>query len=106
MYKLLLIEDAEVDAEACKDTVKRMNIEAGKDALQLFVAKSYDTGVAELKNEYDGIIVDIKLDGDHSGNQIIRAIIEKHRVPVAVMTGTPDTELEEGSPICIYKKGE
>lgn len=106
MYKLLLIEDATVDAEACKDTVKRMNIEAGEDNLQLCVAESYDKGIAELNNEYDAVIVDIKLDGDHSGNQIIRAIIEKYRVPVAVMTGTPDTELEEDSPICIYKKGE
>ncbi|AEY67528.1 response regulator [Clostridium sp. BNL1100] len=106
MYKLLLIEDAAVDAEACQDTVKRMNIEAGEDAFQLCIAESYEKGIAELKNDYDGVIVDIKLDGDHNGNQIIRAIIEKYRVPVAVMTGTPDTELEEGSPIRIYKKGE
>lgn len=94
MYKLLLIEDAAVDAEACQDTVKRMNIEAGEDAFQLCVVESYDKGIAELKNDYDGVIVDIKLDGDHNGKQIIRAIIEKYRVPVAVMTGTPDTELE------------
>jgi len=106
MSKFLLIEDAAEDAEACKDTVKRMNIEAGEDVIQLCVTESYDKGIAELKNEYDGVIIDIKLDGEHSGNQIIRAIIEKYRVPVAVMTGTPDTELEEGSPICIYKKGE
>lgn len=106
MYKLLLIEDAAVDAEACEDTVKRMNIEAGEDAFQLCVAESYDKGISELKNEFDGVIVDIKLDGDNSGNQIIRTIIEKYRLPVAVMTGTPDTAVEEGSPICIYKKGE
>lgn len=106
MYNILLIEDASGDAESCRDTVKRMNIQAGVEVYRLFVAESYDRGIAELKNQYDGIIVDIKLDGEHSGNQVIRTIIQEYRVPVAVMTGTPDTELDEGSPICIYKKGE
>lgn len=106
MYKILLIEDAAGDAESCEDTVKRMNLQEGAEIYQVLVAESYDKGIAELKNHYDGIIVDIKLDGEHSGNQVIRAIIEKYRVPVAVMTGTPDTELEENSPICTYKKGE
>ena len=106
MFKFLLIEDAAVDVEACKDTVKRMNLEAGADTWQFGIAETYDKGIAELKNEYDGVVIDIKLDGEHSGNEIIRIIIEKYRIPVAVMTGTPDTELEAGSPICIYKKGE
>jgi len=106
MFKFLLIEDAEEDIESCKDTVKRMNLEAGEEIFQISVAESYDEGIEGLKNDYDGIIIDIKLDGEHSGNEIIRTIIKKYRVPVAVMTGTPDTELEEGSPICIYKKGE
>ena len=50
--------------------------------------------------------MDIKLDGDHSGNEIIPEIVEKFRVPVAIFTGTPDTELDDGSPIQVYKKGE
>lgn len=106
MFKLLLIEDAVGDAQACLDTVKRMNLEAGQAVFEICVAETYDKGIAELEHNYDGVIVDIKLDGDHSGNQVIRTIIEKYRIPVAVMTGTPDTELEEGSPIRVYKKGE
>lgn len=106
MYKFLLIEDAKDDADACIDTIKRMNIELEEERFQVVVSNTFSDALGELKNEYHGVIVDIKLDGEHSGNEIIRSIVDEYRVPVAVMTGTPDTELEENSPIHIYKKGE
>ena len=46
------------------------------------------------------------MDNNHNGNEIIRKIVEKFRVPVAIFTGTPDTDQDEASPIHIYKKGE
>lgn len=106
MYKFLLIEDSETDIESFTDTVKRMNIEAKEDIYQLRVAKTYDAGISSLSDECNGVIVDIKLNGEKSGNDIIKAIIEKYRIPVVIFTGTPDTDQEEGSPIKVYKKGE
>lgn len=106
MYKFLLIEDSQEDAEACIDTISRMNCQYGDIRIEIVVADTFDSAFEELKKEYSGVIVDIKLDGGNSGNKIIRTIIDDYRVPVAVMTGTPDTDLEENSPITIYKKGE
>ncbi|KJS20438.1 MAG: histidine kinase [Clostridiaceae bacterium BRH_c20a] len=106
MYKFLLIEDNKEDAEACLDTILRMNRQSGQTNITVDVSDTFEGAMSEIKNDYHGVIVDIKLDGDNSGNAIIRKIIDEYRVPVAVMTGTPDTELEESSPIRIYKKGE
>ncbi len=106
MYKFLLIEDSPEDAEACMDTISRMNHQSEDTKIELVVSKTFDSALEELDKEYNGVIVDIKLDGGKSGNTIIHTIIDFYRVPVTVMTGTPDTDLEEGSPIKVYKKGE
>lgn len=106
MYKFLLIEDSKEDAEACLDTIARMNQQFGETMIEIVVSNTFASALNELKNSFDGVIVDLKLDGDNSGNTIIRTIIDEYRVPVAVMTGTPDIDLEENSPIQVYKKGE
>lgn len=107
MYRFLLIEDSKVDADACIDTIQRMNKQRGAtDDLEIVVATTFKDALDELKKDYCGAIVDIKLDDGSSGNKIIKQIIESYRIPVAVMTGTPDTDLEDNSPIKIYTKGK
>lgn len=106
MYNFLLIEDSAEDSGLFQDTVKRLNIAADKELYHLDVAETYANGMKKVSEKLNGIIVDIKLDGDHSGNEIIREVVEKFRVPVAIFTGTPDIELDDGSPIQVYKKGE
>ncbi|WP_179031560.1 response regulator [Paenibacillus kribbensis] len=105
-YNYLLVEDSDEDASVCKDTVARMNEERSDFSIVIEVASDLATALSMLNKTYDGAIIDIKL-GDHdSGNEVIKEITEKYRIPVSVMTGTPDTILEEDSPIRIYKKGE
>ncbi len=106
MYRILLIEDSESDTSICKDTIEVMNEETPERELELIIASTYETAIQTLSNQFNGVIVDIKLNDGNSGNDIIHTIISNYRIPVAVMTGTPDTDLEEGSPIVIYKKGE
>ena len=106
MYNFLLIEDSEEDSESFKDTVKRLNLSADEERYHLEVASTYADGMKKVSDNLNGVIVDIKLDDEHSGNEIIREIGEKFRVPVAIFTGTPDTELDDDSPIKVYKKGE
>lgn len=106
MYNFLLIEDSADDANSFQDTVKRLNVEAGKELYYLEIAETYETGMEKVSEIFSGVIVDIKLDGDHSGNEIIREIVERFRVPVAIFTGTPDTDQSDDSPIRVYKKGE
>lgn len=106
MYNFLLIEDSADDSALFQDTVKRLNITAGEEIYHLEIAETYSIAMKKISEKLNGIIVDIKLDGSHSGNEIIREIIEKFRVPVAIFTGTPDTEQSDNSPIKVYKKGE
>ncbi len=106
MYNFLLIEDSAEDASSFLDTIKRLNIAAEEELYHLDVAKTYAAGLKSISGKLNGIIVDIKLDGDHSGNEIIREIVGRFRVPVAIFTGTPDTEQNDSSPIRVYKKGE
>ena len=106
MYNFLLIEDSIEDSNSFQDTIKRLNTAADEELYHLEVAETYAAGMEKVSEKINGIIVDIKLDGDHSGNDLIREIVEKFRVPVAIFTGTPDTEQDSSSPIQIYKKGE
>jgi hypothetical protein len=105
-YKFLLVEDSGEDATVCLDTVERMNAEKPDNCVSVEVADTFDLALEKLIIPYDGIIIDINLGDKNTGNDVIRTITQRYRIPVAVMTGTPDTILEEGSPICIYKKGE
>jgi len=106
MYRILLIEDSEADASVCKDAIDMMNDEKPERELELTIAATYEEAIETLDNQFNGVIVDIKLNDGNSGNDIIHTIISNYRIPVAVMTGTPDTDLEEKSPIVVYKKGE
>lgn len=105
-YKFLLIEDSDEDIKSFIDTIKRLNLAQNQDEYILETAVTYEEGMTKITEKLNGIIVDIKLDEGHSGNEIIKEIIDKYRVPVAIFTGTPDVNLEQHSPILIYKKGE
>lgn len=106
MYNFLLIDDSIEDSDSFLDSVKRLNLAAEDELYHLEVAQTYLTGLDKISKDLNGIIVDIKLDGEYNGNDIVHRIVEEYRVPVAIFTGTPDTMQEEDSPIKVYKKGE
>ena len=72
MYNFLLIEDSPEDSSLFEDTVKRLNMEAEEDLYHLEVAPTYDDGMKKISKNLNGIIVDIKLDDGHNGNDIVR----------------------------------
>lgn len=105
-YRYLLVEDSQDDAQVCIDTINRMNAQRTDVQVSIDIANDLESALAKLNLPFDGVIVDIKLGDNDSGNEVIKEITETYRLPVAIMTGTPDTILEENSPIDIYKKGE
>lgn len=108
MIKILLIEDAESDIKTVENAVERMNDEDSSLEIELTVADNFENAIKSLNNSFHGAIVDIRLSTkeEEDGNIIIDKIIKEFRIPIAVMTGTPDTKLDPNSPIKIYKKGE
>lgn len=106
IYKFLLIEDSESDIKSCTDTVDRLNDECGTILYEIAVARTFDDAMKLLNKQYHGVIVDIKLQEKEDGNAIIENIVNQYRVPVAVMTGTPDTKKSRYYPIVVYIKGK
>jgi len=95
--KLLLIEDASADLDACKTTLNRWNDEHDDASrIELVEKLSLDDALSYLHSyesaSVEGIILDLNLDrrGD-AGEKIIFAITEmKRRIPIYVFTATPD----------------
>ena len=105
MYSFLLIEDSESDAQAFLDTVKRLNFSKKETLYCVDIAKTYEQGIEMLDSNYNGVIIDVKLNDGKNGNDIVKEILKKYRLPVAVFTGTPDIRINEEAPISVYIKG-
>lgn len=106
MYKFLLIEDSESDSRSFLDTIKRLNFGKKETIYNMEVASTYDMGIQLLNSDYNGVIIDIKLDNGKNGNDIIEKIFEKYRLPIAIFTGTPDVSVNQDIPVAVYIKGE
>jgi len=106
-FKLLVVEDDEQDMKTCKDAVERYGDEKQRK-IKMVECRSADEALHELDNSFDGAIIDLKLahQGDE-GNRVINEIVDScFRIPIAIMTGTPDNANNDFTYIGIYKKGE
>ena len=106
--KILFVEDADSDLEACNATIKRYKRQK-KRQIEFIVAKSRDEALELLNSKFDGAIIDIKLEKDRTGtggNDVISEIHRTCRIPLVVLTGTPENASRECNLLGCYKKGE
>lgn len=106
MYNFLLIDDYEGEIDSFKDTIEVLNKKKGEIFYNLDIADSFTSGMEKINETFDGIIVDIQLDNNKSGNEIIDEIMKKTRVPVVVYTATPDVRDDLESIVKVFKKSE
>lgn len=106
MYNFLLIDDYEGEIDSFKDTIEVLNKKKGEIFYNLAIADSFTSGMEKINETFDGIIVDIQLDNNKSGNEIIDEIMKKTRVPVVVYTATPDVRDDLESIVKVCKKSE
>lgn len=106
---LLLVEDNEQDQESCLNAASDYK-EDNDCIINIKVCSNVNDALTALNESYfDGAIIDMRLAGEgNEGNEIIERIKNTFsRIPVAIMTGTPDAAETEGFPLInIYKKGE
>ncbi len=105
--KLLLVEDDQQDRQNCIDCVN--DFESEKNCkIELVLCENVDEAFSKLNGSFDGAIIDLKLGSQgHEGNQVIDKIEELHfRIPVAILTGTPDAADRDFAHIGIFIKGE
>jgi CheY-like chemotaxis protein len=106
-FRLLLVEDREEDIEFCKDTLRRYKDQTGR-GVKLLEARTVEEALRAINEPLDGAIIDLKLaERGDEGTAVIAKIQEEfHRIPVAILTATPDAAEMEQSFIGVYKKGE
>lgn len=106
-FRLLLVEDRAEDIKFCKDTLRRYEDQKGR-VVKLLEARTVKEAFQAINEPLDGAIIDLKLAerGDEGTTVIAKIQEEFHRIPVAILTATPDSIEMEQSLIGVYKKGE
>ncbi len=106
-FRLLIVEDDEQALKTCRDTVARYRDEKQRE-VELVECRSVNEAFEKLDNSFDGAIIDLKLDAEgDEGNRVISRIKKSHfRIPVAILTGTPDAADSEFDYIGVFTKGE
>lgn len=106
--RILLVEDTESDIETCLTTVRVYN-KQNKHQIKCVVTKTKGEALEELDSSFDGAIVDLKLtEGSESteGNDVISDIHSKWRIPIIILSGTPESAQAECCYLGCFKKGE
>lgn len=105
--KLLLIEDDEEDVAVCKTSAHRYMHEFDR-RIQIVECGSAEEALPILDSSFDGAIVDLKLRGKPGeGNAILASLRSScTRIPVVILTGTPDDFTHGFTIIGLFKKGE
>ena len=104
--QLLLVED---DNRFVRDYRKVLDeyVEEHDRQIEMRVAKTLEEAKKELDGSIDAAIVDLNLGGGTTdGGEIIDDLREHFRVPVAVLTGTPDDAEKVPPVVGIFTKGE
>ncbi len=111
--KLLIVEDAESDLKVCEDsaeTYRQKKLDEGLDVrFSLTKCRTVKEALEKADGSFDGAVIDLKLSGDNNeGKDVFLKIKGSFRIPVIILTGTPDSIGEEEKPdfVSVLKKGE
>ena len=106
-FKLLLVEDDEREIQICRNSIDRYLVENDRQ-IDMVACRTVDEARRTLNNSFDGAIVDLRLsDQGDEGTEVIEEIEASFiRIPVAILTGTPDNAREDFTYIGVFTKGE
>ena len=106
-FQLLIVEDNQEEIDVCRDAIERYKSEKRRE-VNLIECKNLKEALSKLDSSIDGAIIDLKLEGEgHEGNEVISKNEEFHlRIPVAILTGTPDEANLDCANIGVFKKGD
>ncbi len=106
-FQLLLVEDNEKEINVCKDALETYQ-KVKQREVNLIECKNLKEALSKLDSSIDGAIIDLKLQGKaHEGNKVLIENEKLHlRIPVAILTGTPDEANVNCANIGVFKKGD
>jgi CheY-like chemotaxis protein len=106
--KLMIVDDDDMALDTCQSCVDDFKRERNI-VIELIKCKTLEDSLKQLDTSFDGVIIDMKLtqgSGDEGSkliNEINKTLL---RIPVAVLTGTPNVVEKKANYIGVYKKGE
>jgi CheY-like chemotaxis protein len=107
--KLMIVDDDDTALDTCQSCVDDFKRER-EIVIELIKCKTLEDSLKQLDASFDGVIIDMKLTTQGSGDEGSTLINEINktllRIPVAVLTGTPDVVERKANYIGVYKKGE
>ena len=104
--QLLLVEDEDDFVSQYQDVLRDYIDNHGRN-IEMRVCKTLAEARSSLNGSVDAAIVDLNLGKDTTdGGEVIDEIKEYFRVPVAVLTGTPDDADTKPPVIGVFTKGE
>lgn len=90
---ILLVDDQEIQKTLVQDSIEEIK-EDEQIEITLDYVKNYSDALEHLlKNNYEAAIIDLKLDDNpekHLGNELVKIIVDKLRMPLIVCTGFPE----------------
>lgn len=106
-FKLLLVEDDESDRQGFVASVNRYNHE-NDTTIQVVECPDVAQALERLDHSFDGAVIDMKLGSEGGeGNEILKALDARNvRIPIIILTGTPDDADDSFVHIEVKKKGE
>ena len=106
-FRLLVVEDEEQELQTCRNSVE-IYMDEKERTIDMVACKTVDEALKTLDNSFDGAIIDLRLaDQGNEGNQVIEEIEGSFfRIPVAILTGTPDNARDDLTYIGVFTKGE
>ena len=107
VFKLLIVEDEEKEINICRASIKRHQNEQ-KRKIKPVYCKTLAEALEKLDNTFDGAIIDLNLGKSvEDGNKVIKRINEAcFRIPVVILTGTPDDVDSDILVFDTFKRGE
>ena len=104
--QLLVVEDEDAYVEQYQDAL-RDYVQQHDRAIEMRVCRSLAEAKGSLDASIDAVVVDLNLGNDTTdGGEVIGDLKDHFRVPVAVLTGTPDDADDEPPVIRVFTKGE
>ena len=104
--KLLIVEDNEQELDTCRSSVKRYQIQKNRQ-VEIVECKTLEEARQKLDTSFDGAIIDLNLGTDgYTGNEVIEIIYKSFRIPIRILTGTPQNAIVDTKSIIIHTRGE
>jgi len=90
--KILIVEDDKVQCKMYEEEIEAFNNEHN-NKIEYVIKNNSKEALNIIESDFDAAIIDLNLreeNENYSGNLVIQSIFEKKRIPIYIVSGTPN----------------